>query len=152
MAKGATIQLIGEKKLLNMIKKLPTKAKDRKLWRTAARAAGNPIVKEVRELVDNEMFADSDEELMRSVKYRNFSNNVLGGLGGYVKFAHKSESRFFTNPAKAAVLVYNRKVKPLKKTFKNWILKATEKRGKEASALLSKRVERFLEREINKLL
>ena len=103
-------------------------------------------------MIENEQFGDSDEHLIKSVKYRNFSSNYYNGLGGFVKFDHRSKSRTFTNPAKAAVLIHNRKVKPLKKTYKNWIEEATERKGKESADLLAKAFSKAIEREIKRML
>ena len=147
MARGSTVQLVGEKALLDMLKKLPTRAKDKKFWRSTARAAANPIVKKVRTKVPVDR-----GDLKRSVKYKNFSDQAFGGLGGYVKFDHWSNSNTLTNPAKASILVHNRKVKPLKKTYGNFITEAERETGAQSAELMAKRAAKFMEREINKLL
>ena len=147
MAKGSTVQLIGDKQILNMLKQLPTKAKDKKFWRATARGAANPIVKKAKSLVPVKK-----GDLKRSIKYRNFSNNVHGGLGGYVKFDHRSKSDTMTNPAKAEILVNNRKVKPLEKTHENFITEAAKNTGDESVEVMAKRAEKFMDREITKLL
>ena len=144
---GATAKLIGEEKLLRLINRLPGNASKRRIWRSTARAAGNPIVKHARLKVPVK-----EGDLKRSIKYRNFSSSVLGGRGGYVGISHKSNSKTFTNPAKASVLVHNRKKNPLKKTHKNFITEAAREKMSESTALMEKRMQKFLEREIRKLL
>ena len=155
MAKGTTIQLIGDKQILNMLKKLPTKAKDKKFWRATARGAAFPVVKEVRNLIEQDSFEDTEDHLLRAIKYRNFSNNVLAGLGGYVKFDHKAPNRdnkHLHKAALAAVLVFNRKVRPLKKTFRNWIKQAAKNEEDQSTKFMAKRAASFMQREIKKLL
>jgi hypothetical protein len=147
MAGKTTIQLIGDKKLLNMLDALPLKAKDKKFWRTSARAAANPIVKSVRKKVPIDR-----GDLKRSIKYKNFSDQAFGGRGGYVKADHWSKSNTMTNPAKASILVHNRKTKPLKKTIPNFFKEAARETGTQSAEVMAKRAAKFMEREINKLL
>lgn len=146
MAKNLA-KLSGDKELLNVIFKLPNASSQKRVWQSLARSAANPIVKKVRTLVP----VDSGD-LKRSVKYRNFSSNTLGGRGGYVKFNHRSKSKNFTNPAKAQVLVHNRKNKPLHNTDKNYITEAAKVTKSQSMALMERRALKFLDREIKKLL
>ena len=151
-AKGTSVQLVGEEKLLALLRRMPKIAQARRIWRGAARGAAKPVIKEAKSMIENANFGDSDEHLIRSLKYRNFSSKMFNGLGGFVNFDKKSISRTFSNPAKASVLINNRKVKPLKKTYKNWIQEATDRKGKESADMLAKAFSKAIEREIKRML
>jgi hypothetical protein len=146
MAKGSTIRLEGDKELLNMLSKLPSKSKDKRFWRMSARAAANPIVKSIRSKVPIDL-----GDLKRSVKYKNYSNQVPL-LGGYIKFDHWSNSNTMTNPSKGSILVHNRKTKPLKKTHKNFMEAGSRESGSQSLEMMAKMAEKFMQREIKKLL
>lgn len=146
MAKGKSIQLTGDKELIDLLNQFPNRARDKAFWRSTARAVSNPIVKRVRKKVPIDR-----GDLKRSVKYRNFSNEVYQGMGGYVKFDHWSNSETMTNPAKADILVHNRKVKPLKKTYKNFITEASDEVEDQSMQIMIKRTDKFFQRELKKL-
>ena len=140
------LRLDGSEELKKLLKQLPIKAKDKRFWRVAARGASNPIVRAIKAKVPVDR-----GDLKKSVKYRNYSNNVLGGRGGYIKFDHWSKSNTMTNPAKAEILVNNRKTKPLEKTYSNFMDDAVKQSGNESLKMMEKRSVKWLQTVIKKL-
>lgn len=146
MAKTGVI-LIGGEAIERVIDELPKESSKRRVWRRIARRGSRPIISDVRSQVPVK-----DGYLKKSIIYKNYPNRIYRGMGGWVKPGHFKDSNTMTNPAKASVLVNNRKVKPLNIAYPNWFERAAKRQRSAVLSRMEKDAAKFIDKEIEKLL
>lgn len=150
--KGKGFELIGDKELMNLIKKLPKMSAQRRVWRGIARSGSRPIIKEVR----RRMPIDQGN-MKRSVRYKNYSTKYFNGMGGTVKVKQTGKMPpgvNFSNPAKASVLTNGRNSSKgdIRNKYENWFEEAGQTQGPFVVSAMTQKARKFIEKEIKKLL
>ena len=146
----AAAQLIGDKKLMAALDRLPDKAQ-RGFWRKQARKGARPIIQSARSKV-----SVKEGELKRAIKYKD-SRRYFGGFVAVDRKRNRGKESM-----KGSVLAFGAKEERrhksgkstgnIKRPIRDFIKEAAEDSGIEAMAIMEKSALSDLEKEIAKLL
>jgi hypothetical protein len=151
----SNVQLIGDKKLRNLLELLPSKAANKRVWNSIARAAAKPIVESAKSKVNRK-----SGDLKRAIKYKSYRR----ALGGYVAVNTKkrNDHKWFTNKKLATVLAFGAKKERVRKSggktgdietpIRDFIKEAGKENAIEVHHFMQKKAIESIQREIKKLL